>query len=197
MAEVLRSFDEPIQDEAGTYHARVIGRAADDGMWEGWLEFVPVDGGGRTLVSPVESRQPERDHLAYWATGLTVVYAEGALQRARRPLTVRTPVEEIPESTQPAPRFTTVPRAPAIGPEPILNPFEVGAKNLDILRQELGALGRGRLLNIIAAYELNPSGQNVDVFTEAQLVAFIVAAVEARLLHSINRAPSRQTETSR
>jgi len=45
-------------------------------MWEGWLEFVPLGGkDARPLISPVESRQPEREHLAYWATGLTIVYA--------------------------------------------------------------------------------------------------------------------------
>jgi hypothetical protein len=181
MSEVLRSFDEPIRDESGGYHARVVGRVADDGMWEGWLEFVPLDGGGPTFVSPIESRQPERNYLAYWATGLTVIYAEGALQRARHPITVRTRVVETPTSAEPAPHFTTVPRH--IGPEAILDPFEVGSKSLDILSQELGALGRARLLNIIAAYGLNPSGQHLDVFTEAQLVAFIVAAVEATLLH--------------
>jgi hypothetical protein len=182
MSEVLRSFDEPINDESGAYHARVVGRAADDGMWEGWLEFVPLEGDGPTLVSPVESRQPERAHLAYWVTGLSPIYAEGALRRARHPLTVRARVAETPASDEPAPRFvTSIPRA--AGPEPILDPFEVGSKSLDILRQELGALGRGRLLNIIAAYGLNPSAQNMDVFTDAQLVAFIAAAVEGALLH--------------
>jgi hypothetical protein len=43
-------------------------------MWEGWIEFVPSDGGGDVLVTPVESRQPERQHLVYWATGLSQVY---------------------------------------------------------------------------------------------------------------------------
>jgi hypothetical protein len=181
MSEVLRSFDEPIRDESGAYHARVVGRVAD-GMWEGWLEFVPLDGGVSTFVSPVESRQPEREHLVYWATGLSVVYAEGALRRARHPLTVRTRIPETAASAGPAPRFVTSPRR-IEGPEPILDPFEVGSKSLDILRQQLGALGRARLLNIIAAYGLNPSGQNIDVFTDPQLVAFIVAAVEGALLH--------------
>ena len=70
MSAVLRSFDEPISDGSGAYHARVVGRAADDGMWEAWLEFVPLDGGA-VLISPVESRQPARAHPVYWATGLT------------------------------------------------------------------------------------------------------------------------------
>ena len=46
MSEILRSFDEPILDNSGEYHARVVGRLADDGMWEGWLEFVPHGGAG-------------------------------------------------------------------------------------------------------------------------------------------------------
>lgn len=184
MSEMLRSFDEPILDDSGRYHARVIGRLADDGMWEGWLEFVPADGrsANTPLISPVESRQPEREHLAYWASGLSVVYAEGALRRARRPLTVRTRLVETPASDAPAPRIATVGRR-AAGPEPVLDPFEVGSHSLDILAQELRALGRARLLNIIAAYDLNSGGLDLQQFTDAQLITLIVVAVEARLLH--------------
>ena len=183
MSEVLRSFDEPIRDESGEYHARAIGRQANDGMWEGWLEFVPLDrrNTDAPLVSPVESRQPEREHLAYWATGLTVVYAEGALQRARRPLTVRTRVVETAASDAPAPRIVTAGSRYA-GPEPVLDPFDVGSRSLDILAQELRAIGRARLLNIIAAYDLNSGGPDLQQFTDAQLITLIVVAVEARLL---------------
>jgi len=88
MAEVLVSFDQPVRDQLGEYHARAVGRLADDGMWEGWIEFAPLDGGGEVLLTGVESRQPERVHLEYWATGLTPVFLEGALNRARRPVTV-------------------------------------------------------------------------------------------------------------
>ena len=42
MAEVLMSYDEPVVDESGRYHARAVGRLADDGMWDGWLEFHPL-----------------------------------------------------------------------------------------------------------------------------------------------------------
>lgn len=85
MAEVLCSFEKPVSDEHGTYHARAVGRQGEDGMWEGWLEFVPADAHGEILVSGVESRQPEYVHLTYWATGLEPVYLEGALDRARHP----------------------------------------------------------------------------------------------------------------
>jgi hypothetical protein len=181
MAEVLCSFDEPIVHSSGTYHARVVGRLAEDGMWEGWLEFVPIGPGGRqTVVSPVESRQPAKEYLEYWAKGLTVVYEEGALDRALHPVTVRTRVAEVPVSEAPAPRVITSPTRR--GPEPVLDPFEIGARNLDILRQELRALDRPRLLNIIAAFNLNPAGKDISSLSDEQLVTFIVVAVDARLL---------------
>ncbi len=63
------AYRQPIDDGAVQYRARAIGRRASDGMWEGWLEFIPIQGPGDVLVSSVESRQPEREHLVYWATG--------------------------------------------------------------------------------------------------------------------------------
>jgi hypothetical protein len=40
--------------------------------------------GGRGIVrrSAVETTQPNREALAYWASGLEPVYLEGALERA-------------------------------------------------------------------------------------------------------------------
>jgi hypothetical protein len=181
MAEVLASFDTPVRDELGDYHARVVGRHADDGMWEGWLEFVPVDGDGVILVGSVESRQPERHDLVYWAGGLTPVFLEGALNRARRPLTVRVRPVELPVSDAPAPRPTRT-TITATRPEAVLDPIDVGRRSLDVLRQELGALNRPRLLNIIGAYELNPAREDVQWMSDRQLAHFIVTAVEAQLI---------------
>jgi hypothetical protein len=184
MAEVLLSFDAPVTDESGSYHARVVGRRADDGMWEGWLEFDLLDRAGETLVGPVESRQPEREHLTYWASGLTPVYLEGALDRARRPVVVRTRVIEEAVSDAPA-RPVVVPVRPrTLRPEAVLDPFEVaGQSGLDVLEQELHALNRPRLLNIIADYDLNPAGEDIEWMTDGQLVRFITVAVEAQLLN--------------
>ena len=103
MAEVLASFSAPVGDHLGSYYARAVGRPADDDMWEGWIEFVAVDGGSDVLISGIESRQPERQHLIYWATGLTHVYLEGALERARHPVTVRVRAAEHPVSSSPRP----------------------------------------------------------------------------------------------
>jgi hypothetical protein len=179
MAEVLRSFDEQIQHGQITYRPRVIGRHADDGMWEGWLEFIPVDGSAKVVVSAVESRQPERSHLEYWAQGLTPVYVEGALERALHPITVRAKAVELPVSNEPAPRVVAVPYT---GPRPILDPFDVGRRSLEVLRQELHALGRARLLHIIGAYHLNSGNAELSTMTDEELIALIVVRVEARLM---------------
>jgi hypothetical protein len=180
MAEVLVDFSVDVGHRGLTYHPRAIGALAEDGMWQGWLEFLPVDG-GEVIVSGVESTQPEREHLVYWATGLTPVYLEGALQRALKPATVRVRVVEEPVSHAPAQRVITH-RMAASRPEAVLDPFEIGSRSLDVLRQELTALNRPRLLNIIAAYDLNPGGEEIDWMTDAQLVTFIVTATEAQLL---------------
>lgn len=177
MAEVLRSFDEDIRHSSGSYHPRVVGRYAADKMWEGWLEFVPVDGGD-VVVSSVESRQPERAHLEYWAQGLSVVYAEGSLDRALHPIKVRTRTVEVAASDEPARRVVRVPYS---GPRPILDPFDVGERSLDILAQELGAIGRARLLHIIAAYHLSSQAGDVSRMSDAELITLIVTRVEARL----------------
>jgi len=179
MAEVLASFATPVRDDYGSYYARAVGRAASDHMWEGWIEFVPVGGGSDVLVSEIESRQPERLHLVYWAGGLSQVYLEGALHRARKPLTVRVPVIDEPVSDHPAARRVVMQRV-IPKPDAVLDPFEVGERSLDVLRHELTALNRQRLLNIISAYHL---GRDVDVtsMSEARLAAVIVAAVDARL----------------
>jgi hypothetical protein len=181
MAEVLVTFDQPVGDDLGEYQARAIGRLAKDGMWEGWLEFVPIDGTGEVLTGSVESRQPEREHLEYWATGLHHVFLEGALQRARKPITVRVHTVEVPYSDAPAPRDVPATRVMPPGPEPVLDPFEIGSRNLDILRQELHALNRPRLLNIITAYDLNPRGEDISWMSDLQLIHFIVVAVDAQL----------------
>ena len=181
MAEMLISFDQPVRDGLGEYHGRAIGRQAEDGMWDGWLEFVPIDGGGEVLVTSIETRQPEHEHLVYWATGLTPIFLEGALARARRPVTVRVRPIETPRSSEPKPRDPVVSRVMPPGPEPVLDPFDVGGRSLDILRQELGALNRPRLLNIIAAYDLNPGGEDLSWMSDRQLVQFIVTAVDTQL----------------
>jgi hypothetical protein len=167
----LHSFDTLIRDALGEYQPQAVGRLADDGMWEGWLEFFPTDGSGEVIVSSVESRQPEREHLVYWSTGLSPVYLEGALARARRAVTVHVRTVDAPYSSAPTPRPVTVARSARSVPEPVLDPFEIGGRSLDL----------PRLLNIIAAFDLNPSDEDPGWMSDHQLAHFIVVAVEMRL----------------
>ena len=182
MAEVLVAFDRPLAADGTVYTARAVGRLADDGMGEGWLEFLPVDG-GEPVISAVETTQPEHEHLVYWATGLTPVFLEGALERARHKPTVRVRVVEEAVSTAPAAR--AVGPKVAQGPEAVLDPLDVGGRSLDILRQQLTALNRPRLLNIIAAFDLNPAGEDLSWMSDGQLVTFIVTATEAQLSRGV------------
>jgi hypothetical protein len=72
-------------------------------------------------------------------------------------------------------------KVPYAGPRPILDPFEIGERSLDVLAQELRALGRTRLLHIIAAYRLSSPDTDTAQMTDEQLVALIVLKLETRL----------------
>jgi hypothetical protein len=102
VSEMLVQFAELVHDENGRqYLARAYGAPiSNHTLWEGWIEFVPVDAplvanpvanndghaGGPAIVTGRETTQPNRTDTEYWATGLTPIYLEGALQRALHPL---------------------------------------------------------------------------------------------------------------
>src|SRR5262245_38633169 len=82
--EVLVNFDELVAaHENAAYRARACGGKAGDGTrrWHGWLEFLPVNG-GPMIRTPRETTQRNREDTAMWATKLSHVYLDGALQRA-------------------------------------------------------------------------------------------------------------------
>ena len=178
MAEVLVEFAEPILDKNGTaYIARACGAPADDGLWNGWLEFVPVDGDA-TIRSSRETTQPNRVDTEYWATGLTPVYLEGALQRALNPLT-KSPasVPAEPAFDGPAPEIASAPPAN----EAVLNPFSVYRKGEAVLRSQLLALSAWHLINIIKAYDLSEQRTaDLNATPAAILAELIIAAVRQR-----------------
>lgn len=85
MAELIQDFAKPVRSSEGVaYRATLRGHERPDGTWEGWLEFGSDEGGETLIKTPVETTQPSRDALLYWATGLGDTYFEGALVRAVR-----------------------------------------------------------------------------------------------------------------
>ena len=81
MATLVHQFARGLRVGDTVYVAEVWGAQRDDGLWEGWIEFVPSDG-GPVLSTGRETSQSHRDALTYWATGLEHVYLDGALARA-------------------------------------------------------------------------------------------------------------------
>jgi len=165
MAEVLAEFAEPIVANGVAYKAQACAAPLDN-VWEGWVEFIPIDGGS-AVRSSRETTQPNLTGAQYWATGLTPVYLEGALNRALRPLVRRTVVPSQPVFDAPA-------------PDAILDPFSVYEKGESPLRRELGALSAWHLVNIVRAYELSdePVGA-LNSLSVPELVERIIAGVRA------------------
>jgi hypothetical protein len=84
MDELIHEFTSEVADADGhLYTARAIGRQRQARtVWEGWFEFAPLGGRGIVRRGQVETTQPNREALAYWASGIEPVYLEGALARA-------------------------------------------------------------------------------------------------------------------
>lgn len=78
--EVISEHPHPIRLDGVNYRAFVHGVRRDDGTWAGWIEF---ETGSTRLRTGQETSQPNRDALAYWASGLEDVYFDGALKRAK------------------------------------------------------------------------------------------------------------------
>jgi hypothetical protein len=183
MAEVLAEFtDVIVSDDKTRYHARACGAAMPDGLWEGWIEFIPIDG-SQPVRSGRETTQPNRDDIIYWATGLTNVYAEGALRRAltpaapRRAVEAARPVFDGPAPARPAPADVADVR------EAVLDPFSVYLKGEPLLRKELSALSAWHLVNIILAYELSDEPiAALNRMPAVTLIELIASAVRGRSL---------------
>jgi hypothetical protein len=175
VAEVLLEFATPVSGADGTtYTARACGDAMADGMWQGWLEFIPV-GRGEPVRSGRETTQPNCADTRYWATGLTPVFLEGSLKRALNPL--RRPV-----AREHAPAVFDTPAPASRGASPandsVLNPFSVYRKGEALLRSQLSAMSSWHLINIISAYGLSDAHPSVlQLKQPAALVELIVDAV--------------------
>lgn len=82
MAQLIHTFTTLVKDADGrVYLAEVWGSQRDDGLWDGWLQFIAAEDGA-VLRTNRETTQTHVSALTYWATGLEPVYLEGALRRA-------------------------------------------------------------------------------------------------------------------
>jgi hypothetical protein len=176
MAETLAQFDTRVIDRYGRlYAAKACGRERDDRLWEGWIEFENEET-GETFRTSRETTQPNLVDLKYWATGLTPVYLEGALDRIlpKAPRKQSPPIRQ-PVFDGPAPRPDVERGQPR---EAILNPFSVYEKSPDLLAQELTALRAWHLRQIIRDYDLGRENDlPLEMMSESQLGSLIVARV--------------------
>ena len=181
MAEVLTRFtDVLVTGDGERFIAQACGTVTADGLWEAWIEFIPVRG-GEPLRTPRETTQPNRADALYWSSGLTSIYLEGALDRALSPAVRRVSVHPKPAFTRAAPVLTeAVPAAPV---DAVLDPFSVYEKGETILRQELGALSAWHLVNILLAYGLTDEPSSaLNASAPAYLIDRIVEGVKGRTL---------------
>jgi hypothetical protein len=86
MSELLREHPTLVggtDDNGHAYVAQIWGRALDNGRWEAWIVFVPVQDGGPMRRTERDTTQASREALDYWAAGVTSIYLQGALGRSR------------------------------------------------------------------------------------------------------------------
>ena len=181
VAETLLQFQEHIGSPDGTvYEARACGAPMAGGTWQGWIEFIPLNG-GEAQRSPRETTQPNRVDTVYWATGLTGVYLEGALRRAlNQPLPVA--ILTAQPSVFRGPAASTIVSPPDAAPTSILDPFSVYEKGEALLRRQLAALSAWHLVNIAREYELTDLDvEALNRMPAAQLIELIVRGVQQEI----------------
>lgn len=190
MAEVLvRYATRMVGDDGVSYLPQACGGPADDGLWEGWIEFLTEE--GTAVRTSRETEQPKRADLFYWAEGLTDTYLEGALSRALTPRTTVVPVArsgssafESPASGRPRPPIATY---------AVLDPFAAFAQGELILRRQLSALSRDHLVNIVRDYRLDVPMSD-DTMSNPGLANAIVTTVRRAQAGSTPRSEDQRTD---
>ena len=182
MPETVANFDTPVQDRFGErYAARACGRQRPDGLWEGWIEFEHL-ASSDVLRTQRETTQSELEDLRYWASGLTPVYLEGALDR----IVAASPPRPSSPASPPAfdgPAESSTPIHYQARGDAVLNPFSVYEKSPTLLAQELSALRGWHLRQILTEYRLvDRADPRLQTLTEPELGTLILQRV--RELHA-------------
>jgi hypothetical protein len=186
MAEVLIEYPTLLAGRDGRrYRAQSCGRERNDGLWEGWIEFLPVEEGVPPLRTGRETTQPNRDDVRYWASGITDPYLDGALDRALTRAT-QAPRDFGVERARPVfggPADRAVPTPAAVAqarqPHAVLDPFHVYAEGAGVLRDQLLALSIDQLDTVARAYGLaDTTSPAYAALTRAERVGHVVDAVQ-------------------
>jgi hypothetical protein len=191
MAEVLVRYTTRIAGDDGvSYLPQACGGPADDGLWEGWIEFLKPD--GTAVRTARETEQPKRADLFYWAEGLTDTYLQGALTRAVTPRTTVAPAARSEPSVFDGPANGR-PRPP-VATHAVLDPFAAFSQGEAILRRQLAALSRDHLINIVRAYRLDVPVSD-DTMSDPGLADAIVTSVRHAQTAS-TRSEDQRTDQS-
>jgi hypothetical protein len=167
MSEILVVYPAVVQSSNGDEHeARACGDERDDERWEAWLEFEPRRGGA-TLRTSCETTQPDRAALLAWAQGISRVYLEGAIERA---------VDSVAAF---APGQAATPLRWTEEPQGVLDPFEVYAHGLSLLRRQLEGLSISHLRHIARAHDML-GARELGRLAKEELVDLIVVETRHR-----------------
>jgi hypothetical protein len=132
----LQQYSLTIIDPDGRrYVARVYAACRPDDLWDGWFVFFPLDG-GPPLTTDRETTQSSLAAVRYWAGGISTVYLEGALERARR----RLPEAILARRRAQAEEEETLARAEAAAYEEAAGAARMEALDADRRRREAEAL---------------------------------------------------------
>jgi len=173
MSEVIADLAYRLRDAEGReFLVSVAAAQRLAGNWEGWLEFVPLDGTG-PLITPIETTQSNRAALQHWAEALEATYVQGAFRRA---------VAASGEDHESRLAARAVPFEPGpLNDVDLPDPFQLFESGREAMRTRLHALSRLLLQKIIETYGLNPAAKDLSWLSDRQLVTFIVTAVEAQI----------------
>jgi hypothetical protein len=185
MAEVLVQFDEPYRAPNGrAFVAQVCGQPLGNGRWEGWIQYMPTDGGDPVRTRR-ETEQFSRGDLRYWAAGLTRAQLQETLSRAlnerQKNAPWQMPMPLAFDDIDPEERIifdsATVSNVAAI-----IDPFVLYAQGVHVLHEQLRLLDAAQLKAIIAEYNIPESEAATSARTfEESLVQRIVAEVQHRV----------------
>jgi hypothetical protein len=169
MSEILADLDTTIvSPEGDEYYVQVVGEHLATGMWDAWLEFVPLDDALEVLRTMTETTQSTREDVVRWSETLGQVYLQGALARA----------VDLSDGGSVVRNYETI----IADIEVPFDPFEVLPLGKAALRARLRVLTRPELVAMIQNFDLNPAGKSLTRLSDSQLVTFIVTAVEVQAL---------------